>query len=1670
MPQGKVQLRGLKSLEYRNIIISKAKIIEVYDRCKYSGNQNNLSLKSVKFADMPHEKIYNNFTGGLDTDSQENFVKPTDWRYALNIRAGVAYANREGAITNLKGNTEVAYALPSGTNTCIGAYEDKQENTVIYFIQNSNGNDQILRYFPDQARIDLQMEYDFGWAATTEITGIELINKRLLYWNDPKPRKINIEKARYILPDGTQKVKEWSLVLPKTISNLTAPYELYFKDENGTLIFGLVFDPASYANREEFIQAIAANLNLVSSQSPVTAEACDCSLNFTEKVGGTVWIIESNNPTIVIPTNWYGLTITDRMVDRAKYPPLNFPIAEYREDSDFLPNYVIDKVFQFRLQYNYDDFEESALGLISQIPINNLGCDGRGAPEYNYLNINFNDTELPIAETLTILKTVEVLVRENNDGNWRSVIKLEPCEYLDYDGTNWTYSFDFYNNINSQSVPDTEVAKQYDDVPLSAEENILVKNRSILANVVKGYDAPDCIPATYSIDFTENRLKPVYKVKFYLRVLTYGLSDQEQPQDPLSGNGRNFFEFFPTSLGFNKYPFWQHTNPDVNYVTQRGGIFRDITNDGTPFFGGAGFGAGGGGDFGIIDGMDTIYDQRIPEGGFTVYAAGTPFFGVSKQKNIGLDVDGNGALDISSDVQKDRIGAYLYQSSNNDLYHEVEILVPEGEYVFRVASHWCSFGDKIGKGFAYDLNGTLYQKTSTNVWGTYSQGSGVTPMYTANAFQKSYEIKLNVTSDINDAGTFLIMDISPPWDIDFSGEKIDNWRGISGYLVDSFGNVDINSPSFDGVTVEKTPVEYNGGTGWSGISMTDHNGYFFGILTTSFYNLLSITAYQINTQTIVSGAQTIYYGNLSEYYTKTLTPYVFDGIPPDTFLIQNELIYGFLPTDNVNARSICSTLISGTVENIVGAPINQALVVYENGRYDYTNEAGQYLFVVWGDMLTPNLGNFATIVNFTYGTDRTVDNLIFSIDAMCMPNYPNGQELFPITISPIGNNPSDYNPTNPYIANTFQIDEGNDPSFKTHKRGGLYSYVGRMYDELGRFCSCIPLFDIYIPFETEDIGLYDIQDSSGTTYPIGTYKYGKPIIGWDLPASTVFPSWVKYFQFLRTKNNIYGRYLQWVANEVTYLASVETDDVPEIQTSYLNSDATAIKISISNIVDYAARNSDSQVGYSFEEGDRIRIIADRNLNYYQGIYDFEVISYDSTTQSIIVKVSTFPFEIKSGSIFEIFNAQTINTNDGQIFYEVGEEIKVNNGIPSAYSGTFSNGDTYWRGRYIPVNDDSTNYAGIYPVAVEDASVSDFYPSNSQDIGRAGVVDPNFKQIHYPTMMQNSGIYVEGSALNGLSSFNTYDYKELNRAFGAIKRLFYVGNTLISIHENKVVANYIELRSLSDANTTDGLLAVSDAYFGNDRPMQSEYGCQHGKSAVQWNGLVYFLDAAKGVVCRYDNNGMDAISDKSMRSYFRDLCRDGVNKVRAVFDPYYRQYVVTIDAENGTKTIAWDEEKNRWTSEYSFIGEDYASVLRSIVSFKDGKLWLHDSNPIYNNFYGVQYSSQVKNVVVSGTNRSTYHTLTLQAVQADPLQNDWQALNITNEFNQQSRIKKPHFRLKENVWAASFLRDTTDTTVSNPIINGRNLRSQTLTILLDNDSTDAVYLQTVTTKVLPSERQ
>lgn len=1825
---------------------------------------------------MAHTFDSKNLLGGLNSDDEVRNIPQGDYLFAKNIRNAITAANKGGTLTNILGNLKITKVtspynggtgLPAGRNKCIGAVEDTNYGGCIFMVWNSQGKHGIYRYYRNQVdpanpygAVEQIIQYDFGWTRSLRITSMNLVygdptNPEnigdLLYWCDPKPRKINITKGNVV-----GKLKSWNLYLPNTIGffpssvlinslsfsgtvlhttaitmppppdppvpipvtinalvGFQAPDQVFLGTIIPEMAVGFTFtitgaaDPANdqqytvvsfsttttgtqvyvaetvvfgvpatatidyeylpppaedTRTRDLFIQAIADGIN-ADANSIVIAEACDCKLFVTEKVAGTVWEMTTDTVQIIVSArNWYGATLIERFFDRCKWQPLNEPIGLYGRDLDVinadLPNYVQNKVFQFRLGYNYDDREPSALGVWSKIPVNNIQCDGTPNPLFTFIDVDFNDTLIPTGATLVLLKQVRFIARQLNTGKDRLVITLEPCDFLDYDGTNWYCHFKFYNNIISDVVDDATAAKLFDDVPIESAAEIMKDNRMIEGNCLTGYNAPDCTDASFNINIQESKNKKTHKVRGKIRILTYGLNKERASSGAVGG----FENFYPTD---QKYPFWKpsyvpNMQPPPNVFggaysgapLLRGGIFHDVANQAHPFFGGGSFSGTGNDTFGITTGMETDFDQRIPEGGFVVYSAGLPNYTISRQVNINCATDQFGALDTSSQLKVDRIGQYLFNQNDVpfDLYSEFELDLPDGVHVIRLASHWCSKDDVLEKGFVYDLkNGLLYQKTSTNVHAVIDNGGNW-------LLQKELTITVN-GADV-DAGEFIVMDIAPP-----IGYDSNSWQSISGYLYDDNGKTNPNAADFAGIPVEKTIVFFGGytwqsdgtpifgagteiGVDYRTACATDANGYFFQIAGTHI-NPQSppiVEAGSNNMQVFATNSigklrsvdTTLGVGTLSNLLNKDLQIIDFNG---SNVNYGTGTIFCIATTNNVNSRTAART-ITGTVIDQNGIGVNGVLAIYQEGRNTITNANGVYTFIAWYDAVEANKGYFPnglTAYNLGYG--RSVDDLIFNASAFCNVTYPNGQFL---SFSATGTMPLP----------DFIIVENNTTLYlKTRKRGGKYIDGIRYYDNAGRLCSVVKLWEIYIPFETEDLSQYNyVLDSGGSPYTTPTYIGGAPVINWALNYSP--PEWAAYYQFVRTKNLIYGRYLQWVANDVTYLSRTATASTPEVITSFGNGDAVAIKISISNIVDYLAVNSDSLIGYQYQDGDRMRLLYDRDIELIEGFNDFEITGFDSTTQSLIVKTGTYPNEIFSGFTIEIFNPKSVETEDQQIFYEVGEVYKCTapntpTNQHGTTSGTFDNGDTFWVGRNILVND--TDFAKSVNVFVESPSISDFYISEAQDIGRIGVIDNNFRQVRRPMLLKASNQFIPATAINGLSAFEALNETELDRANGSIQRLVSINQTVVAISNVRETSTYIQVVTFQQANQGNGVIAIANQYFGTQYPHSKTLGTDLPASVFINDGIIFGYHSGRSDVFMYQGDGETPISDIKMKNYFQELANSGVSDAVAVYDRFHEEYWLTIwrnkeirttintiatpardikyvgiiyaegadlpvigetitfqyllngvwatvsgvcdaispyseggnvvyfqleteaDLQTGTtvniiyskpETICWFNgndsiQKRRWVSQFDFTPEQYCQIASEVVMFKDGELWISDKNPIRNNFFGVQYKTEITPVFNAQPQLlKVWNANILKTFQANG-QNDWSAPIITNDNGQQSRLVKGSWVKKGEDWFAAFKRDLNDITVTNPIVNGRALRSSTLVCQLQNDTTGELTL-------------
>jgi hypothetical protein len=258
----------------------------------------------------------------------------------------------------------------------------------------------------------------------------------------------------------------------------------------------------------------------------------------------------------------------------------------------------------------------------------------------------------------------------------------------------------------------------------------------------------------------------------------------------------------------------------------------------------------------------------------------------------------------------------------------------------------------------------------------------------------------------------------------------------------------------------------------------------------------------------------------------------------------------------------------------------------------------------------------------------------------------------------------------------------------------------------------------------------------------------------------------------------------------------------------------------------------------------------------------------------------------------------------------------------------------------------------------------------------------------------SGIFNSVSGVNNLNQFIQADSitKNLNPYYGSIQALKARDTDMIVLCEDKILNILANKDALYNADGQPQLLA-SDRVLGQAVPYVGEYGIsKNPESLASFGFRMYFTDKARGTVLRLSRDGLEPIGEKGMSAFFIDNLLAS-STLAGCFDSNKGAYNLTLDnltpkwqkllasgkfdrtnpdCEEFTPeglttqtTISFKENADGWTSRMSFIPESGCSLNSKFYTFKNGGLWAHDhdTNPLYNNFYGIQYDSSV-NVLIN----------------------------------------------------------------------------------------------------------
>jgi hypothetical protein len=655
---------------------------------------------------------------------------------------------------------------------------------------------------------------------------------------------------------------------------------------------------------------------------------------------------------------------------------------------------------------------------------------------------------------------------------------------------------------------------------------------------------------------------------------------------------------------------------------------------------------GGIGKNSVVGSVSTKYNQELPLKGFVAYLAGTDMYAVSKQNRITTDdkLEYTDRNVVITDWGGGRRSAVRRGINDDNFYSDFKIKnVPPGRYILRIASHYTTQAELN----SFDRT---YQKTSTNV--SKMQGTlGRT------------EILIEVTSsnvNATSSGDIIVEDLT-------GTALTEKTLAISGYLTDDDVTVS-GSPTTEELyadkRIENARVAFNAGgfnflntigsaflSGDNLISYTDHNGFFF------FGFASTIADFSTSNLTINSGESRVLEDLLQEdaYLIEGAAASIFTGAP------DAEQYNVLIRAKNTQISDFNRTTVSTKFVTPEGAAAPGVGVVVQNGDVNVADVGGVSKVIVYGD--TKHYDDFG----FRSTNSRKL--ISFSQSSGCSflinDNYISFELFF--------NDTANYHYDDEFSYDTQDVEAeqltgGNSPGLK---RGGEYQY-GLVYRDFAQRSNGVSATDetkLHISFYTEKNDTGEVDNN------------GIPTVSWCIYNTP--PVWATHYSWVRTKNEATRDYLQFPINKATYL-----DDAGN--TSNFN-DGTKIKLSLSNLGDYAIKHPNSKVGILPDEEYRVRFISYPSGNPIPEYIDLEVLESDGV--DITVYNSFALGTIIEGTLIEVYRPR--REDDIRIFYEVGGCFKISDGKHLGQSQNQYDWD------YTTVDDDGgkVRFNGVTPELV-----------------------------------------------------------------------------------------------------------------------------------------------------------------------------------------------------------------------------------------------------------------------------------------------------------------------------------------------------------------------------------
>ena len=296
-----------------------------------------------------------------------------------------------------------------------------------------------------------------------------------------------------------------------------------YEDGQNNRIYWFVHDPA-------FTIGPTGKIDLIVSFNPTTENLSYHVISINDGSGGSttlnfnptnlitgvslvddlLFFTDNINPPRVInvtqnyPNPFYNIdVVTAEELMVIKKPPTFSPTLILRSQPNNSDDFLEERFICFAYRYQYENGEFSATSQWSKPAFDPASYNYSFSTNLNEGMINtVTGVDVSFNSGSSLVKSIQILYKENTDSTIKVIDKLNK-DRLGY-SDNQFYSFEFNNSKIFTVLPEVELLRLYDNVPLLAQAQTVMGNRLVYGNYVEGYDLIDLFNDPLRLEYSAN--------------------------------------------------------------------------------------------------------------------------------------------------------------------------------------------------------------------------------------------------------------------------------------------------------------------------------------------------------------------------------------------------------------------------------------------------------------------------------------------------------------------------------------------------------------------------------------------------------------------------------------------------------------------------------------------------------------------------------------------------------------------------------------------------------------------------------------------------------------------------------------------------------------------------------------------------------------------------------------------------------------------------------------------------------------------------------------------------------------------------------------------------------------------------------------------------------------